>query len=274
MVRCPAHKDRTPSLSVDDGVDGRLLVKCFAGCEGKVVLSALQQLGIADGPAHRVQPPRGRQGANADTNLSNRSTRAKRIWARALPLAGTLADLYLQERGLTGPWPPTLRFHPGVDYYEAGWVSPVILPALVGAIAVWPSHFVEAVQVTYLNPRHPRKAQVSTPRKSYGRVAGGAIRLARAEDRLLIGEGAETVMSVMRVTGLPGWATTGTSGLRNLNLPAVVRTLTITADGDGPGERAAQAAANRWTSEGRTVRIARAPVGHDFNDFLMGAVHG
>ncbi len=29
---CPAHPDKHPSLAVAEGDDGRILVKCFAGC--------------------------------------------------------------------------------------------------------------------------------------------------------------------------------------------------------------------------------------------------
>jgi hypothetical protein len=32
MARCPAHEDRSPSLSIGGGDDGRVLIKCFAGC--------------------------------------------------------------------------------------------------------------------------------------------------------------------------------------------------------------------------------------------------
>jgi hypothetical protein len=31
-ARCPAHQDRSPSLSVRNGEGGRILVHCFAGC--------------------------------------------------------------------------------------------------------------------------------------------------------------------------------------------------------------------------------------------------
>jgi hypothetical protein len=31
-AKCPAHEDRTPSLSIKEGDDGRVLVRCFAGC--------------------------------------------------------------------------------------------------------------------------------------------------------------------------------------------------------------------------------------------------
>jgi hypothetical protein len=41
MAKCPAHEDRSPSLSIREGGDGRVLVKCFAGCELTVVLKAL-----------------------------------------------------------------------------------------------------------------------------------------------------------------------------------------------------------------------------------------
>lgn len=36
---CPAHEDRTPSLTVGETPDGWLLVHCFAGCETADVLS-------------------------------------------------------------------------------------------------------------------------------------------------------------------------------------------------------------------------------------------
>jgi len=32
LVRCPAHEDRSPSLSICDSRDGRVLLHCFAGC--------------------------------------------------------------------------------------------------------------------------------------------------------------------------------------------------------------------------------------------------
>ena len=38
---CPAHDDRSPSLSVRELEDGRILLHCFAGCEAHEVLSAV-----------------------------------------------------------------------------------------------------------------------------------------------------------------------------------------------------------------------------------------
>jgi 5S rRNA maturation endonuclease (ribonuclease M5) len=41
IARCPAHDDRTPSLSVGAGDDGRILVKCQAGCDTADVVAQL-----------------------------------------------------------------------------------------------------------------------------------------------------------------------------------------------------------------------------------------
>ncbi len=41
IARCPAHADRSPSLAIKDGDDGRILIHCFAGCETEDVLSAI-----------------------------------------------------------------------------------------------------------------------------------------------------------------------------------------------------------------------------------------
>jgi hypothetical protein len=41
LARCPAHKDKSPSLSVRELGDGRTLVNCFAGCGTIDVLDSL-----------------------------------------------------------------------------------------------------------------------------------------------------------------------------------------------------------------------------------------
>jgi hypothetical protein len=38
---CPAHDDHNPSLSVSAGTDGKILVKCWAGCHTDAVLAAM-----------------------------------------------------------------------------------------------------------------------------------------------------------------------------------------------------------------------------------------
>ena len=38
---CPAHDDKTPSLSIKELGDGRVLLHCFAGCTGDDILAAV-----------------------------------------------------------------------------------------------------------------------------------------------------------------------------------------------------------------------------------------
>jgi len=40
-ARCPAHEDADPSLSIGEGDDGRVLLKCFAGCTAEDIVAAL-----------------------------------------------------------------------------------------------------------------------------------------------------------------------------------------------------------------------------------------
>src|SRR5690349_23883877 len=58
---CPGHNDHNPSLSLTTK-NGRLLVKCRAGCDQTTVISALHRLGLwpdkADGNAQPRPKPR------------------------------------------------------------------------------------------------------------------------------------------------------------------------------------------------------------------------
>jgi hypothetical protein len=40
MARCPAHEDKSPSLSISRGDDGRTLVNCHAGCKAEDIVKA------------------------------------------------------------------------------------------------------------------------------------------------------------------------------------------------------------------------------------------
>jgi hypothetical protein len=47
IAKCPAHEDRSPSLSVSEGHNGSALVHCFGGCHTSDVLAAVG-LSLAD----------------------------------------------------------------------------------------------------------------------------------------------------------------------------------------------------------------------------------
>jgi hypothetical protein len=62
MARCPAHDDKSPSLSVS-AKDGKVLIHCFAGCDASEVMAAVD-LSLRDlfesSDDHRQRPVRQR----------------------------------------------------------------------------------------------------------------------------------------------------------------------------------------------------------------------
>ncbi|HCK82539.1 MAG TPA: CHC2 zinc finger domain-containing protein [Candidatus Competibacter sp.] len=41
VARCPAHEDKTPSLSIRETDEGQLLIHCFTGCSASNVIAAV-----------------------------------------------------------------------------------------------------------------------------------------------------------------------------------------------------------------------------------------
>jgi phage/plasmid primase-like uncharacterized protein len=174
-------------------------------------------------------------------------------------------EQYLKGRNLTIELPPTLRYHLGLKHGPTG----LLLPAMVAAVARWPGHEVVAIHRTFLVADGRKKAPVSQNKMMLGRCAGGAVRLAPAGEVLILAEGIETALSVQAATGLPAWAALSTSGIEGVLLPdlPLAGEILLAADHDDAGLRAANTAAEKWTRQGRTVRIAVPPQpGTDFND--------
>src|SRR5262249_29178727 len=118
-----------------------------------------------------------------------------------------------------------------------------------------------ALHRTFLARDGGSKAPEQPSKMMLGPCRGGAVRLGEARDALMVGEGIETCLAAQQATGHPTWAALSTSGLRALDLSRAVRNVIVLADGDDPGEAAAQECAWRWKRKGRRVRIARPPRG-------------
>ena len=107
---------------------------------------------------------------------------------------------YLRGRGIT-LWLPKLRPAREPFHKETGrhFDAMVGLVERVGDGAV-------GVSITYLDETDSRKANIEPNKRFRGEINGGAVRLAEAtpDDWLIIGEGIETVLSGMQMTGHPG----------------------------------------------------------------------
>jgi putative DNA primase/helicase len=267
-ARCPAHDDRTPSLSIRDADDGKVLIRCHAGCGQEQVILTLRSRGLwTQNGSRRFTRLASRSVARrteADREDAKRTQAALVIWQSATPARGTLADTYLVSRGLHLSPPPTLRFHAGLRHPSGG-----IWPAIVALVTRGSEDTPLAIHRTFLARDGGGKAPVDRQKMMLGPCSGGAVRLGEARDALMVGEGIETCLAAMQATGRAAWAALSTSGLRSLDLPGSVREVIVLADGDDPGEAAAQECAWRWKREGRRVCIARPPRGMDFNDLVV-----
>ncbi|HEX05475.1 MAG TPA: toprim domain-containing protein [Bacteroidetes bacterium] len=72
-ARCPAHDDRHASLSFCRGDDGKLLVKCHAGCEFGDIMHAL---GLEQTDAF-IENLNGNAHHNSTVNIKNKTKRKK-----------------------------------------------------------------------------------------------------------------------------------------------------------------------------------------------------
>lgn len=270
MALCPAHHDRQPSLSIRDGNQGRVLVRCHAGCDQRDVIAILKKRGLwacnERLPHHGACRHRAAV-AEPDRQDAQRTTAALRVWQSAIPADNTPVAAYMATRGLTLHLPSSLRCHQGLRH-----PSGEVWPCMVALVTRGRDGTPIAIHRTFLARDGGGKAPVDPTRMMFGPCRGGAVRLAQAGDVLMVGEGIETCLSAMQATGHPAWAALSTSGLRALDLPDAVREVIVLADGDDPGEAAARDCALRWRGQGRHVRIARPPRGMDFNDVLLGRV--
>ncbi len=267
-ARCPAHDDRTPSLSIRDAANNGLLVHCHAGCAQHDVIAELRARGLWTWKGARSQSRLTRGTIverKSDRDDAERSSAALAIWQSAKPAQGSVVQTYLDSRGIRLPAPPTLRFHPELRHPSGG-----VWPAMVALVTLGSDGTPRAIHRTFLAKEGDAKAPVDPQKMMLGPCRGGAVRLADPGNVLMVGEGIETCLAAMLASGHPTWAALSTSGLRSLDLPNDVRDVIVLADGDEAGEAAARDCASRWKREGKRVRIARPPHGFDFNDLLLG----
>ena len=269
---CPLHGGR--SLVLREGEGGRLLVKCWGGCNRLDVLAELRRRGLLSRGTLDYMPP---LVAPARRNDAARTAGSFATWRVALAASSTIAQIYLASRGIIlTDLPPSLRFHPRCPRPrdDAGNVVPP-LTAMVGLV-----EHVErgpiGVHCTYLRLDGSGNADLpkNNRRACFGCVGGGAVRFGvpRSGDWLAVGEGIETTLSVAVACSMPAWAALSAYGVENLVLPPEATHVVICADNDvnGRGQRAAQKAAQRWIAEGRRVRVALPRTSFDFNDVLIG----
>jgi phage/plasmid primase-like uncharacterized protein len=247
------------------GRGGTPLLWCASCGDREAMGAVLRGEGYrAAAPADRVPAP----------SCGQREAWARALWEQAHPASGTIADRYLDSRGLPPVTGDALRFMPALRHREAARVGPAMLAAVRDEAGE-----LRAVHRTWLREDGSGKADVDPTRKTLGSPHGCAARLMRAYDAVVLAEGIETALAASVLFGMPAWSCLTAGGLEAVQLPPAIHSVLIAADNDtrGTGQRAADMLAQRLLAEGRAVRVAIPDrVGCDFNDILMqrNARHG
>lgn len=258
----PERRGDQNGLSLSNGRT-RLLLHCKkSSCKFADILAAA---GLRDGGYAPPNPARtAERELEALAGAAKRARQARRLWEDAHPISGTPADVYLHARGVTCPFPMTLRYHSRAWHGPTQMRHPVLLARVDGGDGF-------AVHRTYLSPGGSRKADVHPNKAMLGSCKGGAVRLVEQHARLAVAEGIETALSLAcglldRPSSI--WAALSTSGIRGLRLPVEPGELIIAPDGDPAGLSAAYALADRAHCAGWSVSLLPAPDGQDWNDIL------
>lgn len=259
LCRCPAHEDRTPSLSVRPGHQ-RLLFHCFAGCEPARIIRSLREL--------RLLSASGRQDAGTDLPPpahKSLSPLAARIWSEARAAGGSSAERYLEARGIDLR-SSELRFHPRTPIGRAPLTS--FRPAMIAAVR--DESGLVGVHRTFLGTAQNHPEVAVTAKLALGCLAGGAVRLAPFPDDILgLAEGIETALSVSQLFRVPCWATLGTERFRHVVVPASVRRVILYLDSDRGGRRAERLARGFYAHASFSIEaIYPKNQGEDWNDVL------
>ncbi len=260
MCCCPAHDDRTPSLSVTLGRKA-ILFHCFAGCSNDEVIAALDRQGV------RSRDLFDGSGAVAADRLEKRAfnSNARRLWHSATAISDSPAEVYLAQRGI-------LRASDQLRYLQRTPLGPrgavQFLPAMLAAVTT--DVGVIAVHRTFLDSGSGRLAGFERPKRALGSLGCGAVRLAPpAAGRLGLAEGIESALSAMQLFGVPCWATLGNERFGLVAIPESVRELYLFIDKDAGGELAERRALKAYSAPGRVIQPrASASAGFDWNDEL------
>ena len=266
MCCCPAHDDRTPSLSVTLGRKA-ILFHCFAGCSNEDVIAALDRQGVRSRELFH-----GSGAGTADRqNQGDFSPNARRLWHSASAISDSPVERYLAQRGLQRA-SDQFRFLERTPLGPRGAVQ--FLPAMLAAVTT--DIGIIAVHRTFLDAVSGKLAGFERPKRALGSLGCGAVRLAPpVQGRLGLAEGIESALSAMQLFGIPCWATLGNERFGLVAIPESVRELYLFIDNDAGGALAEERALKTYTAPNRLIH-SRAPAapGFDWNDELKSRLAG
>lgn len=209
---------------------------------------------------HRYRKP----ALNQQSQLS-----ARRLWRMARPIAGTPAETYLRQRGLTRlREPQSLRFLDDCYWQPEGGGATQSWPALIAAVTDVDGRLT-GVHRSWLARDGRAKAPIDPPRKALGKLLGHAVRFGESGPVMAAGEGIETTLSLRQLAPrLPLLAALSAAHLAAIRFPDILRRLYVVQDRDEAGAWTVKRLRTRAAEAGIELRVLL-PHRRDLNDDLL-----
>lgn len=278
LVPGPGHSPKDRSLSLRLTPEGRVLWWSHAGDEARDVWKHLGLDAAQDrGPQRESEAQRRARLAAERAERERKLTFCREVWAGTQPAEGSPVERYLRGRGVAGPIPKALRFHPAaaLRYPDPTQPAAPTFAAMVAICTAEDGKSAAGLHVTALRPDGAAKADLRNPRRMFGELSGAVVQLSPVPTggELAVAEGIETALAYRQLTGTPCWAALSTSGLRRFTPPPGLARLVVAADNDDPqghGIEAARVCAER-ASRRCDAAVIPAPEGQDWADVLKEA---
>jgi putative DNA primase/helicase len=267
VILCPgprhSPRDRSLSVTLSSAARGGFIVFSHAGddwrdCRAHVLARLGRQPAEYQPPARRTPP-------------SDSGALARALWQEAVDPRGTVAQRYLEGRGLAlfdDIALRVVRFH-GACPWRAENGNTERRPAMLTAFRSIVDDRLVAIHRTLLSD-DGRKLD----RRMLGPVGNAAIKIDPDHDverGLTICEGFETGVAGRILGFRPVWALGSAGAIADFPVLPGIEALTVLGETDdsGANAKACRACGNRWTDADREILIATPRVAGDINDALL-----
>jgi hypothetical protein len=220
-----------------------------------------------------LEPGQARSNWKPTRSSSGTPEAARRLFAVAQPISGTLVETYLRNRGITDlRRTGNLRFHPRCYYRPDEHSEAESWPAMIAAVTDLDGRLTGAHR-TWLDPSgfseaSLGKAPLETPRRAMGELLGHAVRFGIADAVMVAGEGIETMLSLRQVLpSMPMAAALSAAHLAAILFRDSLRRLYVARDDDPAGDVARDILVERANAAGIEAIVVSSELG-DFNEDL------
>ena len=273
---CVAHDDRNPSMIIFDGRNGSAQVRCLSGCQSIDIIDALRERGVWKGNGH-AEPDDDAARIERDRQIEAKREANRRlalhIWIELIDAHNTIAQAYLNQRGLELPAGKEL-----IRYHRQCPLKDGVAPALVAVMRDLETNDIVGINRLFLET-NPYGLVKKIKGMMLGRAGGAAMMLSdwdeifygRPAGRLLVCEGLETGLAIKaNHPERAVWALGSAGAIASSPIVPGVGHLVICADNDADnidsGFMAAVDCAKRWNESARATILMPDRPGADFAD--------